>query len=169
MWLAYERRSTIRIFGPLEQRPVLEPLLVWATPGQRGFSNVRPASQLYKPPVALGKAVPSTQEIPNSRLKSSAALASQQMATQKHSEFQKAAQLREMLATLEKVDDDSRRASLLDVLCSAGDVLNLPLHPNPPGIGCGLKVNLMKHQVCSVLHYYSHPKRTCRFKLCNGL
>ena len=55
-----------------------------------------------------------------------------------------------ILSNLEKVDDESRRNSVLDTLCSAEDVINLPEHPNPPGLTTGdLKVNLLKHQVCS--------------------
>ena len=53
-----------------------------------------------------------------------------------------------MLNNLEKVDDEGRRASLLDTLCSVDDVLGLPVHPDPPSIANGqLKVNLLKHQV----------------------
>jgi SWI/SNF-related matrix-associated actin-dependent regulator of chromatin subfamily A3 len=37
---------------------------------------------------------------------------------------------------------------ILSKLCSTEDILNLPLHPNPPGIETGeLVVNLLKHQV----------------------
>jgi SWI/SNF-related matrix-associated actin-dependent regulator of chromatin subfamily A3 len=64
-------------------------------------------------------------------------------------EFARAAELRQMLANLEKVDDDGRRSSLLDTLCSTEDILNLPEHPSPPGIASGeLRVDLLKHQVC---------------------
>jgi hypothetical protein len=63
-------------------------------------------------------------------------------------EFTRAAELRQMLASLEKVDDEGRRSSLLDTLCSTEDVLALPEHPNPPGIANGeLRVDLLKHQV----------------------
>ena len=59
--------------------------------------------------------------------------------------------MRSMLNTLEKVDDEGRRSSLLDELCSTDDVLKLPEHPNPPGLATGdLKVNLLKHQVSFV-------------------
>jgi SWI/SNF-related matrix-associated actin-dependent regulator of chromatin subfamily A3 len=64
-------------------------------------------------------------------------------------EFARAAELRQTLANLEKVDDDGRRSSLLDNLCSTEDLLNLPEHPNPPGIASGeLHVDLLRHQVC---------------------
>jgi SWI/SNF-related matrix-associated actin-dependent regulator of chromatin subfamily A3 len=64
-------------------------------------------------------------------------------------EFARAAELRQMLSNLEKVDDEGRRSSLLDTLCSTEDILNLPEHPNPPGIASGeLRVDLLRHQVC---------------------
>lgn len=62
--------------------------------------------------------------------------------------LRKAMELKQMLNNLEKVDDEGRRNSLLDTLCSTEDVLNLPLHPNPPGTKSGdLVVDLLKHQV----------------------
>ena len=62
--------------------------------------------------------------------------------------LQKAAELRQIINSLEKVDDEGRRSSLLDSVCSTEDILNLPLHPSPPGIEQGnLVVDLMKHQV----------------------
>ena len=62
--------------------------------------------------------------------------------------LRKAAELKSMLNNLEKVDDDGRRESLLDTLCSTDDILNLPLHPDPPGTKNGqLIVDLLKHQV----------------------
>jgi SWI/SNF-related matrix-associated actin-dependent regulator of chromatin subfamily A3 len=62
--------------------------------------------------------------------------------------LRKAAELKSMLNNLEKVDDDGRRESLLDTLCSTDDILNLPLHPDPPGMKNGqLMVDLLKHQV----------------------
>ena len=63
--------------------------------------------------------------------------------------LQRAVELRQMLSNLEKVDDEGRRSSMLDTLCSVDDILNLPLHPSPPGILSGeLTVDLLKHQVC---------------------
>lgn len=75
--------------------------------------------------------------------------AAQQAAARKQQEaLAKAAELKQMLNTLEKVDDEGRRSSLLDTLCSTDDILNLPLHRNPPGIQNGqLTVDLLKHQV----------------------
>lgn len=61
--------------------------------------------------------------------------------------FARASELRQILDNLERVDDEGRRSSLLDTLCSTEDVLGLPVHPNPPGIQSSeLKVNLLKHQ-----------------------
>lgn len=133
-------------------RDRLEPLLIWATPGQRGFSSqqaglsARP--DLIVPISSTSRAGPSTQR------RGAGQSHAQQEATRKRQEaLQKAAELRQMLSTLEKVDDEGRRSSLLDTLCSTDDILNLPLHPSPPGIKNGeLKVDLLKHQVI-----YCHP------------
>lgn len=95
--------------------------------------------------------------------------AAQREAARKQQEaLQKAAELKQMLNGLERVDDEGRRGSLLEyeffrvsftwltliiayidsTLCSTDDILKLPLHPNPPGIDSGeLVVNLLKHQV----------------------
>lgn len=59
-----------------------------------------------------------------------------------------AEELRNILSNLEKVDDGARRDSLMDKLCPTEDILNLPDHPDPPGIDSGdLVVDLLKHQV----------------------
>ena len=72
-------------------------------------------------------------------------LAAQQEQQRKQQEaFAKAQELRQILNSLEKVDDEGRRSSLLDTLCATDDVLALTTHPNPPGIQTGdLKVNLL--------------------------
>jgi len=63
-------------------------------------------------------------------------------------EFARAAELKQMLANLDRVDDEGRRSSFLDTLCSTEDVLDLPEHPSPPGIASGeLQVDLLRHQV----------------------
>lgn len=81
--------------------------------------------------------------------KQQAALLAQQDA------LRKAAELRSMLNTLEKVDDESRRTSLLDTLCSTEDVLKLPVHPSPPGLTSGeLTVNLLRHQVLQYMIFF---------------
>lgn len=64
-------------------------------------------------------------------------------------DMKKAAELRQILNNLDKVNDGGRRENLLDQLLSAEDVLALPEHPNPPGVDAGnLTVDLLKHQVC---------------------
>lgn len=63
-------------------------------------------------------------------------------------DIKKATELRQVLDGLEKVNDEGRRASLLDQLLSTDDVLMLPEYLNPPGINAGnLTVDLLKHQV----------------------
>jgi SWI/SNF-related matrix-associated actin-dependent regulator of chromatin subfamily A3 len=132
----------------------LEPLLIWATPGQRGFgpsssqrSNV-PATQTHThvPPTYASYRDPySVSHKPYTPV-----LTPAQEATQKKlaEDTRKAAELRQILDNLEKVNDEGRRANLLDQLLSTEDVLTLPEHPNPPGIDAGnLTVNLLKHQV----------------------
>jgi len=70
--------------------------------------------------------------------------------------FVRAAELRQLLSGLERVDDEGRRASLLDTLFSTVDILNLPVHPNPPGIASGeLMVDLLKHQVRGSFHSWN--------------
>jgi len=89
-------------------------------------------------------------------------------------EFARAAELKQMLTNLDKVDDEGRRSSLLDTLCSTEDVLNLPEHPNPPSIASGeLRVDLLRHQVCGhsivQVYWYSISWRINRNKRCSGL
>ncbi|EMD31673.1 hypothetical protein CERSUDRAFT_88802 [Gelatoporia subvermispora B] len=154
---SYSLSMTLKIYGAADQRARLEPLLVWATPGQRGFpprnstgsypvagapaSRAQvPASQPVAAPVA-GPSQPAGQ-------RGKAALAAQEAARRQQQEaMQRAVELRQMLTGLEKVDDEGRRSSLLDTLCAVQDVLGLPLHPSPPGTQSGeLKVDLLKHQ-----------------------
>jgi hypothetical protein len=80
--------------------------------------------------------------------------ASRMEAARKQQEaLQKAAELRQMLNSLEKVDDEGRRASLLDTLCTTDDVLSMPTYSTPPGISSGeLTVDLLKHQACIAFH-----------------
>lgn len=60
----------------------------------------------------------------------------------------RAAELQQMLNTLEKVNDEGRRETLLDTICTKDDILNLPLHSDPPGTAKGdLQVDLLKHQL----------------------
>ncbi|RDB25140.1 DNA repair protein rad5 [Hypsizygus marmoreus] len=167
----YTLSITLRIYGASDARDSLEPQLIWATPGQRGFSSRQSASSASRQAAAVMSASqaasyasavgPSTQ-----RPGAPARTAAQQEAIRKQQEaLKKAAELKQMLNNLEKVDDESRRSSLLDTLCSTDDILNLPLHPNPPGIKNGnLKVDLLKHQSqalqwCIEREYPALPKK----------
>jgi SWI/SNF-related matrix-associated actin-dependent regulator of chromatin subfamily A3 len=147
--------STLKIYGPSDKRNEIEQKLRLtqnrsSKSGPSQSSAMPPPSAPYASYAAPGfsgddmwsagygtsMAVPPTQ--------STKALREQQEA------FARAAELRQMLSNLEKVDDEGRRSSLLDTLCSTEDVLGLPEHPNPPGIASGeLRVDLMKHQVCN--------------------
>lgn len=63
-------------------------------------------------------------------------------------ETAKELELRKIVEGMDKLDDGSRRSSLLDSLCG-DDVLELPLYPNPPSKKSGhLRNDLLKHQVC---------------------
>jgi len=102
----------------------------YASDAASGFSDGDPLSAGY----GTSMAIPPTQ--------STEALRKQQEA------FVRAAELRQTLSNLEKVDDEGRRSSLLDTLCSTEDILGLPEHPSPPGIASGeLRVDLLRHQV----------------------
>lgn len=132
--------STLKIYGPSDKRSQLEPVLVWATTGQRNSSR-----KVSTRPSASTSAI-----VPTSHLQAnSGQTMAQTEAIRKQQEaLHKAAELRQIFNTLEKIDDEGRRASVLDTLFSTEDILSLPCHPNPPGIATGeLTVNLMKHQV----------------------
>lgn len=74
--------------------------------------------------------------------------ARQETIEKQQEELRKAAELKQVFARLEKVNDESRRASLLDGLCSTTDVLSMPVFESPPGIATGeLTVDLLKHQL----------------------
>ncbi|KAI0633366.1 SNF2 family N-terminal domain-containing protein [Trametes polyzona] len=178
---AYSLSMTLKIYGPSDKRQILEPKLIWATPGQRGFpkpgpDGVRPVPgapaprRAAPPPPTAGPSYAqavsapgySAPGYPSSSYSTGAAssqraraTAAQQEAVRKQQEalrkqqeaYEKAMELKQILNNLEKVDDEGRRSSLLDKLCSVDDVLGLPEHPNPPGIGTGeLTVNLLRHQ-----------------------
>jgi len=83
----------------------------------------------------------------------SQATARTEAARKQQEALQKAAELRQTLNSLEKVDDEGRRASLLDTLCATEDVLSMPVYATPPGISSGeLTVDLMKHQARPFFH-----------------
>ena len=139
------------MYGASDKRRELEPLLIWATPGQRGFPSITASSRAVAS-ASTSTRINSTQAASSSsqRRPNASQTPAQIKAVQKQQEaLQKAAELRQMLSNLDKVDDEGRRSSMLDTLCSADDVLNLPLHSSPPGILNGeLTVDLLKHQVC---------------------
>jgi hypothetical protein len=93
----------------------------------------------------------STHDHPSYDRRASSSTQTSEALRKQQEEFARAAELRQMLANLEKVDDEGRRGSLLDTLCSTEDILDLPEHPNPPGIASGeLRVDLLRHQVCGL-------------------
>ncbi|CDO69292.1 hypothetical protein BN946_scf184976.g11 [Trametes cinnabarina] len=121
----------------------------------RASSQVGFSSQAVGGPGYTAPGYPASSHNPPPGSQRARATAAQQEALRKQQEvarkqqeaYQKAMELRQILNGLEKVDDEGRRSSLLDELCSVDDVLGLPEHPNPPGISTGeLKVNLLKHQ-----------------------
>ncbi|KAK7472758.1 hypothetical protein VKT23_000868 [Stygiomarasmius scandens] len=142
----YTLKMTVKIYGSSEKRAELEPKLIWATPGQRGFqrqnASAASSSQVPQATKAAPVAGPSGSKL------SAAERAKREAAQrQREEELRKAGELSNMLKTLEKKDDDERRSSLLDTVCSVEDILNLPEYPSPPGIQTGdLKVDLLRHQ-----------------------
>ncbi|KAF9024848.1 hypothetical protein BDZ89DRAFT_1068783 [Hymenopellis radicata] len=149
----YTLDLTIRFYAAADKRALIQPKLIWATPGQRGFGQTtRANAPSYVPPPQVSyssggsaSAAGSSQQrkshvTANTKAQIEAALKQEEAR-------KKAAELSRILNTLEKVDDEGRRSSLLDSVCASEDVLNLPLHPDPPGIAKGdLVVDLMKHQ-----------------------
>ncbi|EAU91423.2 hypothetical protein CC1G_01912 [Coprinopsis cinerea okayama7 len=156
----YVLSITLKFYAPADKRDELEPQLVWATPGQRGFpartsaSNARAArggtANAQGRPAAGYPSV--SQGYASSQGYGYAGASSQQRGPtptqlKQQEALRKAAELRQMLDSLEKIDDEGRRNSLLDTVCSKDDILNIPHHPNPPGTASGeLKVDLLKHQ-----------------------
>ncbi|KAG8893962.1 hypothetical protein FRB99_001605, partial [Tulasnella sp. 403] len=129
---------TLNIFGPSDpkKRAKLEPRLNWATPGQRGF-NQQNQTGIAGTSLSPRKSRPqpatsSLGAVPNGGPSLSAS--------------QKAYELARMMSQLAQKDDEDRRATVLDSLCSK-DVLNLPVRENPPSRANGyLKNDLLKHQ-----------------------
>lgn len=142
---------------------------MWATPGQRGFpartgsgpAPVPGAPAAPRAPAVRPQSVPTLSQRAAALPKMSAAQQAAYLEQQRRLEeaqrlqleaFEKARELKDVLDGLEKVNDEGRRASLLDTLCSVDDVLKLPEHPGPPGRASGeLKVDLLKHQVRGVI------------------
>ncbi|KIJ68013.1 hypothetical protein HYDPIDRAFT_107592 [Hydnomerulius pinastri MD-312] len=152
---SYSLSMSLKIYGGMDKRDVLEPQLIWATPRQRGFPP-RGSGGIPGAPSVSARVSSSAASMPSSsqpgssqrRGATNAQTQAQQEAIRKQQEaLQRAVELKQMLGSLEKVDDEGRRASLLDTLCSTDDILNLPLHPSPPGVASGdLMVDLLKHQ-----------------------
>ena len=109
----------------------MEPQLIWATPRQRGFSGgSRAVAGRLNPPTLPAT---NTYLFPISKTSASGRCSD----CKQQEALQKAAELRQMLNSLEKVDDEGRRASLLDTLCATEDVLSMPTYATPPGISSG--------------------------------
>lgn len=152
---SYSLALELRIYGASDKRAILEPLLAWATPHQHGGSRLTGqvpgalSSPSYAGTVSSAAQTYHSPSVSNRRRGTNIAQSQvQDEVTKKQQEaLHKAKELAQILGTLEKVDDDSRRTSLLDTLCAADDILNLPAHPNPPGVASGdLVVDLLKHQ-----------------------
>ncbi|KAG9316303.1 hypothetical protein JVU11DRAFT_2334 [Chiua virens] len=169
---SYSLSMSLNIYGPSDKRDMLEPMLIWATPQQGGFpqrakigmgASFAPAipglSQGQVPGPSFAAAMPGLNQAQVSGVSFAPAMPgpsqihgvmneAQQEAFRKQNEaYARAAELNAMLNSLERVADEDRRASLLDTLILTVDLLNLPVHPNPPGIASGeLVVDLLKHQ-----------------------
>ncbi|KIY67158.1 hypothetical protein CYLTODRAFT_490860 [Cylindrobasidium torrendii FP15055 ss-10] len=173
----YSLDMTLRFYARADKRQQIEPKLVWATPGQRGFASSRNSqssnstqhsTQVVSGPASRGGASSSyamggygggygSMTVGPSRVSGSQASAPRhaqqtqaqiKAAMQLEESMRKAQELKQILNSLEKVDDEGRRSSLLDTVCSTDDVLKLPLHPDPPGTAKGnMYVDLMRHQL----------------------
>ncbi|KAE9411346.1 hypothetical protein BT96DRAFT_952431 [Gymnopus androsaceus JB14] len=131
--------ATLKMYCPSDKVAQTKPRLIWATPGQRGFDipqTVRRANNNNRipPPPISGKASRVPTQTPAQR----------EHIKKQQEALQKAAELRDMISTLEKVNDEGRRSSLLDTLCSNEDILALPQYDTSQLHG--LKVSLLKHQ-----------------------
>ncbi|KZT56200.1 hypothetical protein CALCODRAFT_497639 [Calocera cornea HHB12733] len=127
---AFALSMKLQICGPADpvRRSRIEPYLVWATPGQRGFNQSQTgASAAGSPQTSKGMTE------------------AQKVATQLSRE--KADELQRVLDGFKRVSDEGRRETLLDTLCAEQDILKIPEHPNPPSKSSGdLLTNLLKHQ-----------------------
>ncbi|KAF5393242.1 hypothetical protein D9757_000687 [Collybiopsis confluens] len=144
---AYTLEIIIKIFGPSDKVGALQPRLVWATPGQRGFNNgatnvavssnrgPRPGTRAmpsYSPP-AIAPAIAPVRG--GNRVATHAlTLAQLEQAKKQQESLNRAAELREVMNSFERVSDEGRRSSLLDAICSSEDILKLPVFSIPPGI-----------------------------------
>ncbi|KAH9961307.1 SNF2 family N-terminal domain-containing protein [Russula dissimulans] len=150
----YSLSVTLKIYGAIDKRNQIEPLLRWAMPAQRGppaptpstsTSTMRPYEAAAPYPSYVDPRISGYD--PRSLGYATYMAVPPEVLRGQQEEFARAAELRQTLANLDKVDDEGRRSSLLDTLCSTEDILNLPEHPNPPGIASGeLRVDLLRHQ-----------------------
>ncbi|ORY32870.1 SNF2 family N-terminal domain-domain-containing protein [Naematelia encephala] len=118
------------IYGRPSLRQVLEPELIWATPGQRGFEAMRRGDTGGSNGNRLGG---DTMVIGPGGSGSSQPLDEE---------------MRRLLDGLKKVENDEKHADgVMDNLTADIDVSKLPLHPSPPGVANGqLQVDLLPHQ-----------------------
>ncbi|KAF8342156.1 SNF2 family N-terminal domain-containing protein [Cantharellus anzutake] len=165
----YDLDITLHIYGASDTRSALEPMLKWATPGQRGFTDALRAKYKHNFDWLLAAYLASSSlggySSISSRISGSQKTQSQsakleaerrvKLEMERRAKLeveriaaQKGEELKTIIKGFEKVDDESRRASLLDSLCSKEDIMNLPVYENPPGKANGLlKSDLMKHQL----------------------
>jgi SWI/SNF-related matrix-associated actin-dependent regulator of chromatin subfamily A3 len=117
----------LKIYGAADKRNQIEPLLNWATPvkhkasvsvsskaGGRSYKAASSYASYTAPEFSCydssgyGGQMPSTSQTAEAPRK-------------RQEKFDRAAELRDMLSNLERVDDGGRRSSLLDTLCSTED------------------------------------------------
>ncbi|KAG9003678.1 hypothetical protein FRB93_010899 [Tulasnella sp. JGI-2019a] len=149
---SYDLAITLNICGPSNPtlRAQIELHLIWATPGQRGFhAGAAPANQTG---VQGTSASPIKNKVKSKAVSgpgSSGQASGSASGPPGMTPSQKAVELATMMASMgTKVDDASRRTSVLDALCGE-DVLELSECDvgMKPGLASGnLKVDLLKHQ-----------------------
>ncbi|PFH50907.1 hypothetical protein AMATHDRAFT_3537 [Amanita thiersii Skay4041] len=127
----YNLSLTLKLYGPADKRDELEPSLRWATSSQHGS----PKKSTAIPSTSLAVGLPGSSQCGDRAPRMSA------------EEITKAAELSQILNNMTKIDDAGRRSSMLDSLCFIEDILDLPVHPNPPSRKTGeLLSDLLKHQ-----------------------
>ncbi|KAJ3993334.1 SNF2 family N-terminal domain-containing protein [Lentinula boryana] len=136
----YSLDMTLKMYGPSDKVSQLQPRLVWATPGQRGFKSHAGNRRTTAKDSGGGRTPAYAAPAPGSS-------STQLQRYEQQEALRKAVELRDMLNTMEKVNDQGRRSSLLDTLCTNEDILTLPAYESSPSIANGqLKVDLLKHQ-----------------------
>lgn len=133
---------TVNIYGDTWQRDQIRPQLIWAT---QGHDSPTATSSQATQQRQISASSPSAGVQVNGHGRESLSQYKEQLA--------RAAELRDILNNLEKVNNAERRSSLLDQLCATEDVLNLPEYPDPPSVKTGeLKIDLLRHQVSYILY-----------------